>query len=332
MKKSTGSLGNTSGNPEARATDGVQGEKRVEVTANLPFDFTGTPDTTAVLWEKLGLPLPNLDANEGQRGSNSIQFETPLQRRLYRGGTGIRKGTLLENRRFGADYQEFARKNAETIYRAIEKLPFSLSQERITAFAKVTMFGLYRFRTSQQLLRGLDERKKFDEFLIAAESLSNSLRSIGSHSVLKSTFDLEIANAVLMALEHAGIEIRFSARESKAPTLKTLLYRGSATEITDSILSIFRAIITNVLEDLTEAKRIGDPSAYKFVSRMVIYWYAYTGTIPTLSRDTATKTARRAIFEPFIEEVAPGISKSTIRAAVEFCKELLEAESGTPSA
>ena len=179
MKKSTvsGSLGNASGktgeeiaDPEdGRATNGVQGEKRVEVTADLPFDFTGTPDTTAVLWEKLGLPLPNLDANEGQRGINSIQFETPLQRRLYRGGTGIRKGTLLENRRFGADYQEFAGKNAEPIYRAIEKLPFRLSQERINAFAKVTMIGLYQFRTSQQLLRGLDERTKFDEFLIAAE-------------------------------------------------------------------------------------------------------------------------------------------------------------------
>jgi hypothetical protein len=85
-----------------------------------------------------------------------------------------------------------------------------------------------------------------------------------------------------MALEHAGIEMRFSAPESKAPTLKTLLYRGSATEIIDSILSVFRAIITNVMDDLAESKRIGDPSAYKFVSRIRfahgtilarIYWH-----------------------------------------------------------
>jgi hypothetical protein len=342
MKKSTvsGSLADARGqtgekgvDPErGRVADELQSAKRVEVTADIPFDFSRRPDTTAVLWQKLGLPLLNLDANEGQKVSNPIQFDTELQRRLYRGAIGVRKGTILENRHFGGDYKEFVSKNAEVIYTAIEKLPFDLSTERIAAFADVTLFGLYRFRTSQRLLRGVDARKVIDEFLTAAESLSNSLKSVGSHSVLKSTFDLEIANAVLSTLEQAGIEMRFSAPESKAPTLKTLLYRGSPTEIIDSILSVFRFAVMNFADDLDLTKRIGDSSAYKFVSLMAVYWYGYTGTMPTLSRDTTTKTPRRAKFEPFIEEVAPGISKSTIRAAVEFCKVLLKAQPGTPSA
>jgi hypothetical protein len=342
MKKSTvsGSLGDARGqtgekgrDPEdGRVAEDVQGEKRLDVTADLPFDFVRTPDTTEELWQKLGLPLPTLDANEGQRVSNSIQFDTDLQRRLYSGGIGIRAGTLLENHRFGVDFGEFAASKAEAVYKAISKLPFDLSQENITEFTRVTLIRLYQFRTSQQLLRGLDQRKKFDEFLTAAASLSNSLKSIGSHSVLKSRFDLEIANAVLLALERAGIELRFSAPESKAPTLKTLLYRGSAVEIIDSILSVFRITVMNVVDDLAEAKRIRDPAAYKFVSYMVSYWYGYTGIMPTLSRYTGTKRPRRAIFQPFIEEVAPGISISTIRAAVEFCKALLEAQPGTSGA
>ena len=133
---------------------------------------------------------------------------------------------------------------------------------------------------------------------------------------------------MLSALADAGIDMRFSAAESKASTLKTLLYRGSAVEIIDLILSMFRKSIIEVVYNLELAKNVGDPSAYKFVSEMVIYWYGLTGTMPTLSRDSKTRAPRKALFKPFIEEIAPGIGESTIRAAVEFCKVLVKLKRG----
>lgn len=161
MKKTTvsGSLGSAAAqtgeksveSENGRLADGVQSEKRVDVTAELPFDFARTPDTTAVLWKKLGLPLPGLEESADQLEKNLVQFDSGPQRRLFRGGVGIKKGQLLENCRFGADFQEFSAGNADTIYAAIEKLPFGFSEETIANFAKVTLIRLYQFRTSQQI-------------------------------------------------------------------------------------------------------------------------------------------------------------------------------------
>ena len=306
----------------------MQSEKRIEVTADLPFDFARTPDTTAVLWKKLGLLLPSLEGIEDQLEKGIAQFYSVSQRRLLRASTGIKKGQLLENHKFGADFQEFCARNVDTIYAAIGKLPFGFSEETIAEFARVTLIKLYQFRTSQNLLRGVDERTPFDEFIAAAEALSHSLKSIDSNASFKSRFDLDVSDVVLSALAHAGIDVHFSATKSNAPILKTLLYRGSPVEIIDLILSMFRSRIMEIINNLKSAKNIGDPSAYKFVSDMAIYWYGYTGTVPTLSRDSGTKVPRKARFKPFIEEIAPGIGESTVRAAVEFCKGIMKLKRG----
>ena len=170
----------------SRLADGVQSEKRVDVTPDLPFDFVRAPDTTPVLWKKLGLPLPNLEESEDQLEKNLVQLGSVTQRRLYRGGVGIKKGQLLENCHFGPDFQEFCSERVDAVYEAIEKLPFGFSEETIASFARVTLIRLYRFRTSQKILKELDQRRSFDEFLTAADALSRSLKSIKSNAILKS--------------------------------------------------------------------------------------------------------------------------------------------------
>lgn len=127
------------------------------------------------------------------------------------------------------------------------------------------LYKLFQYKSSRKTLGGSDERRLFDEWLTATESLSRILNSIASHPILRSRFHLEFGNAVLSALRQSGIEVRFSAAESKAKTLKTLLYRGNAVEIIDLLLFIFRKSIIKVVFTLEAAKKIRGSPAYNFV-------------------------------------------------------------------
>jgi len=321
-------------NPRVAAD--VQSEKRVDVTNDLPFDFVRTPDPTKVLWQKLGLPAPELDFDQVEIETKVLQCQSDSQSRIHRGLRAIEKGRLLQRRTFGPDFEEFCGDGEafDAICNSIQELPFESTPERIREFAKVILYTLFQYKSSQKNFSGSDERRTFDEWLTATESLSRILNSIASHPILRDRFDLEIGDAVLSALRQSGIEVRFSAAESKAKTLKTLLYRGNAVEIIDLILFIFRKSIIKVVFTLEAAKKIGDSPAYNFVYNMALCWYAYTGNIPTLSRadeSSDTRVPRQALFEPFIEAIAPEIGKSTIRATVEAFKAILKAQPGTTS-
>jgi hypothetical protein len=348
-KSASGSLGSAmdrKNKPRRKSIDSkndrigadVQSEKRVDVTADLPFDFVVTPDPTKVLWERLGLPPPEFDFDLDLNIENMLlDSQSDSQNRLLRGLRAVIKGQLLQRRTFGNDFKEFCGdgKVFDMIHRTVQELPFESTSERAFEFAKVVLWSLFKFKSSQQILGETDERRTFDEFLTAAELLSRNLKSIESHPILSSRFDIEIGGAVREALRQAGIEVRFNAVESKAKILKTLLYRGSAVEIIDLILFIIRKSIIKADLTLAAARKIRDASANKFVYEIALYWYLYTSNTPTLSRadeSSETKVPRQALFEPFVEAIAPGIGKSTIRTSVELFKAMLNAQAGITSA
>jgi hypothetical protein len=96
-------------------------------------------------------------------------------------------------------------------------------------------------------------------------------------------------------------------------------------------LFIFRKAIIKAVLNLEAARKIRDRAAYSFVYDIALYWYVYTGNMPTLSRadeSSETRVPRQALFEPFIEAIAPGSGKSTIRATVEVFKAMVDAQPG----
>lgn len=306
---------------------------RVIVTPETPFGHIDREADTAVnLWKQLGLPILGDEVSQSSVSSAEDPRRSPAEQLIDRGRRGVKKGNILANRRYSKDFMTSigTTEDIDMVWEAVLRIDlayFGLKDVNIEAMFRFTLLAKRQLLFAK-IIGDRNEKDFLRRLRKQTDSLSMTLKQLSKHLTLQASFDIDVSDNVLKALDTAGINILFEVDESKSARMKKLLYFGSASAISDLCLQFITMSAKRLSAEIESSAKIKQYAQDKFVDDLAQIWHASTGRMPEFSGWSSPSTKDSSLlisrFDQFVRALEPEIKTGTIQTVLAAFKDARE--------